>query len=521
MPSTGTPSSSSSRSSGGASCSYTEAGPPDRITPFGRRRSTSAAPTWCGSSSEKTPHSRTRRAISCEYWPPKSSTTTSSVAAAGIESALGGSAAAGTGLVAVTGLVGDTDRRGFAVRAHPDALLALELLAFGLERRRDRQLGAVELGDVAVAAGRHRGPQRAHQVESAVVLTRGPLDDLLERPVLGRGHAGAARKRGMEGRHPPVEATAGGLVSAGQRRAEHHGVRAAGDRLGDVASVAHPAVGDHLDVVAGLEHVLRAGGGDVGDRGRLRDADPEHAAGGADRPGSHADEHAGSAGAHQVQTGVVGGAAAHDDGRRRKLADELLEVQRRPGLVERYVLGGDDGALDHKDVEARIERDLVVLANFLRRQRGGSHDALLLDLANPLRDQLGLDRLAVDVLHLACRDVAREGRDPLELPVGVLVAAEDALEVEDRQAAELADHAGCFGRDDAVERGAQQRQLEPVGPERPGDVNVVGIPRAAGRNDCDLVEAVCPTSLLAATDLYFHFGIVNRAADGRYGATGG
>ena len=31
-----------------------------------------------GSSSAKTPHSRIRRAISCEYWPPKSRTSTSS-----------------------------------------------------------------------------------------------------------------------------------------------------------------------------------------------------------------------------------------------------------------------------------------------------------------------------------------------------------------------------------------------------------------------------------------------------------
>ena len=56
-------------SSCGAPSAYTDAGPPERIRPFGLRRATSSAPTWCGSSSENTPHSRTRRAISCEYWP--------------------------------------------------------------------------------------------------------------------------------------------------------------------------------------------------------------------------------------------------------------------------------------------------------------------------------------------------------------------------------------------------------------------------------------------------------------------
>ena len=61
------PSSSSSVRSFGAPSAYTDAGPPDRISALGRRRSMSSSGTWCGSSSANTPHSRTRRAISCEY----------------------------------------------------------------------------------------------------------------------------------------------------------------------------------------------------------------------------------------------------------------------------------------------------------------------------------------------------------------------------------------------------------------------------------------------------------------------
>src|SRR5437764_7074556 len=184
MPSTGTPSSSSSRRSGGAPRSYTEAGPPDRITPRGRRRRTSATPTSWGKSSENTPHSRTLRAISCEYWPPKSRTTTSSGATwrAETESPEDAASAAcsarerartlGDEEFADAKSVEGTDRRRFAASPHPHALLALELLALGLQRRRDRQLRPVELGDVAIAAGGHRGAQRAHQVERAVVLPR-------------------------------------------------------------------------------------------------------------------------------------------------------------------------------------------------------------------------------------------------------------------------------------------------------------------------------------------------------------
>ena len=81
----------------------------------------------------------------------------------------------------------------------------------------------------------------------------------------------------------------------------------------------------------------------------------------------------------------------------------------------------------------------MVLEHPLRRQRRGDDDLLLLDLADPLGDQLRLDRLAVDLLHLARGDLLGQRGDPLELLLGVLVAREDALEVEHREAAEAAD----------------------------------------------------------------------------------
>src|SRR5205809_936751 len=81
---------------------------------------------------------------------------------------------------------------------------------------------------------------------------------------------------------------------------------------------------------------------------------------------------------------------------------------------------------------------LVVHADLLRRQRGGGDDAVRLDLLDALGDQLGLDRLLVDLLHLARRLVLGQLRDALEHLVRVLVAGEDALEVQDGEAAELA-----------------------------------------------------------------------------------
>src|SRR5215210_495679 len=123
MPSTGTPSSSSSGRSGGAPSAYTEAGPPDSTMPRGLRRSSSPSGTSCARSSENTPHSRIRRAISWEYWPPKSSTRTSSVVVR--------SGAAATEGVAALLLIQLVDRRrdlGLAVRPHAHVLVALQLL---------------------------------------------------------------------------------------------------------------------------------------------------------------------------------------------------------------------------------------------------------------------------------------------------------------------------------------------------------------------------------------------------------
>src|SRR4051812_4170281 len=83
MPSVGTPSSKRPGSTDGAPSAYTEAGPPERITAMGLRRRISDAAARCETSSEYTRASRTRRAISCEYWPPRSTTRTGWSSAAG------------------------------------------------------------------------------------------------------------------------------------------------------------------------------------------------------------------------------------------------------------------------------------------------------------------------------------------------------------------------------------------------------------------------------------------------------
>src|SRR2546430_1039880 len=75
--------------------SYTLRGPPERMIPFGERRRISSAEMEAGKISERTRHSRTRRAMSWGYWAPQ--TTTRTVSNAGAEGDGGGMARAGSG----------------------------------------------------------------------------------------------------------------------------------------------------------------------------------------------------------------------------------------------------------------------------------------------------------------------------------------------------------------------------------------------------------------------------------------
>src|ERR1035438_10160603 len=74
MPSTGRPSSKTLLFANGASLSYTDEGPPERMMPTGEELRISSTVALKGRTTEKTFCSRMRRAISCEYCAPKSRT---------------------------------------------------------------------------------------------------------------------------------------------------------------------------------------------------------------------------------------------------------------------------------------------------------------------------------------------------------------------------------------------------------------------------------------------------------------
>src|SRR5699024_9177055 len=136
---------------------------------------------------------------------------------------------------------------------------------------------------------------------------------------------------------------------------------------------------------AGFVHVVAAGGGHIRHGAGQRHRDAEGLLGGLGGPAAEAHQHAGRTGAHQVQGGGVGGAAAHDH-RDVELVDETLEVQRFPAAGD--VLGGDGGAADEEQVHSGVDDGLPVLLGALRGQRAGGRDPGVAQLLDPLADQL-------------------------------------------------------------------------------------------------------------------------------------
>src|ERR1700730_7618010 len=150
MPSVGMP-----RSTCGASSACTDAGPPLKITAYGLRARTASGEIVCPTSSEYTRHSRTRRAISCEYCPPKSITSTGRSSTVGKGTTFDGSAAIVRGLF----------RNRHVVR-----------MRFAQPRRRDsHEARALHLLNRRGAAVPHRLPQAADQL----------VKNLRQRPLVG------------------------------------------------------------------------------------------------------------------------------------------------------------------------------------------------------------------------------------------------------------------------------------------------------------------------------------------------
>src|SRR5256886_392940 len=345
VPSVGTPSSKIPGSTRGAPSAYTDAGPPDRITANGFRRRTASAEIVCGTSSEYTRASRTRRAISCAYWPPRSTTRTgrSSAGASATRSATTSPTAI------VRRVLRDRDVVGMALAEpgardpdEPRRLQSLDRLGARVSHR------LAETADELVHDRLDRALVRDATLDPLGHELVDVLDVALEVPVL-RVRASLHR---AERAHAAVllvtlalleDHVAGRLLCAGEHGADHDRVRAGRDRLRDVPGGGDAAVGDQRDAVAGTH--LRA----VVDRGDLRHAHPGDDPRRADRPRSDTALHGVHTGVDQ-RLGRLGGRDVPGDELQvvapADRPDDLEDAPRVPvgGVDDKHVhLGVDEG----------------------------------------------------------------------------------------------------------------------------------------------------------------------------------
>ena len=132
----------------------------------------------------------------------------------------------------------------------------------------------------------------------------------------------------------------------------------------------------------------------------------------------------------------------------------------------------------------------TVLANSWVRcgeSDAGDGHAGVADLLEPRGDQLGAGsarRRSPASARVAC--AALEAGDLRRAAARVVVPGPQALEVEHAEAAELAERDRGRRRHHRVHRRGQQRQLEAVGVDLPGDRDLLGVARAprAARSRC-------------------------------------
>ena len=109
-------------------------------------------------------------------------------------------------------------------------------------------------------------------------------------------------------------AVARGLGCRREDRADHDGVGATGEGLGDVAAEAHATVGDDGHAVAAAAQVVVTRGGAVAGCSDLGHADTQHRARRARRTGTDTDEQPFDAGVHELERRRVIDAVAGDHG---------------------------------------------------------------------------------------------------------------------------------------------------------------------------------------------------------------
>src|SRR4051812_45635696 len=131
---------------------------------------------------------------------------------------------------------------------HTHVLHRLEEFSFRPNRRRNDDFGLLKLRNVACSNIAHASRDCTNEILAAVVHFRRAEENLFKCTGAAHFDAGATRKVGVWSGHAPVVSASGRFMRLGKRAAHHDRVCAASQRLANVSSSAHSAVGNDRHV---------------------------------------------------------------------------------------------------------------------------------------------------------------------------------------------------------------------------------------------------------------------------------
>src|SRR5947208_2886940 len=172
--------------------------------------------------------------------------------------------------------------------SHPDVLHRLEEFSFRSNGRRNDDFGLLELRDVACSYVAHASRDCTNEILAAVIHFRRAKENLFKRTGAAHFDACATWKIGVRSGHAPMVSPSRRFVRLGERAAHHDRVCPTSQRLANISSSAHPAIGNDRHIARCLLKVSIARGRAIHRRSYLRHTESENTPRGAGGPGSHA-----------------------------------------------------------------------------------------------------------------------------------------------------------------------------------------------------------------------------------------
>src|SRR5262245_22345079 len=186
------------------------------------------------------------------------------------------------------------------------------------------------------------------------------------------------------------------LLRLGKGASHHDRVRAASQRLANIAAFAHTAVGDNWYIPRRFFKVSVTRCRAVDRGSNLRNAESKYTARGASGSGTNANQDCSRSAFHYLESHIVPDCVSYNH-RDAHLATEFFKIERL--ILGRNVTDSGNRALHYENVCAGVLRNPAKFRSTLRNGTHSSYNTGVLDLADTRRDEILLNRFLVNSLQ--------------------------------------------------------------------------------------------------------------------------